>query len=108
MSERRRLPQRRRSETYDIDYRGLKKLHTVTLGYYDDGRIGEVFISAGQSGDVIEAMARDTAVIISIALQLGANIVDIKAALTRDDQDQATSIIAVVVDSMVARQCRDH
>ena len=40
MTARRELPQRRRCETFEIDFGGLKKSHVVTVGYYDDGKPG--------------------------------------------------------------------
>jgi hypothetical protein len=94
------LPQRREAETFDLDFGGLNKAHTITVGFYEDGSIGEVFISGGKSGEIVEAMARDAAVILSMALQYGANLEDIQKAITRDGQDDAQSIIGVVVDKL--------
>lgn len=95
------LPARRYSETFDVEFGGLSKVHTITAGYYDDGRIGEVFINGGKSGEQIEAIARDSAVLLSIALQFGAPMDVIAKALTRDGRDQPTSIICTVVDRLV-------
>lgn len=92
------LPLRRASETFEIDFGGLKQSHTITLGYYADGRIGEVFISGGKSGEQIEAIARDSAVILSMALQHGVPIRTISHAITRDGQGQAQTIVGLVVD----------
>jgi hypothetical protein len=97
---RRILPQRREAETFDLDFGGLNKAHTITVGFYEDGSIGEVFISGGKSGEIVEAMARDAAVILSMALQYGADLVNVKNAITRDGQDDAQSIIGVVVDKL--------
>jgi hypothetical protein len=94
------LPQRRQAETFDLDFGGLAKAHTITIGFYEDGSIGEVFINGGKSGEIVEAMARDAAVILSMALQFGANLEDVQKAITRDGQDDAQSIIGVVVDRM--------
>jgi hypothetical protein len=52
---RRILPQRRSCETFEIDFGGLARGHTITLGFYDDGALGEVFINGGKSGEVVEA-----------------------------------------------------
>ena len=46
---RRILPQRRACQTFEIDYGGLAKSHTITLGFYDDGALGEVFINGGKA-----------------------------------------------------------
>ncbi|MBR0879657.1 hypothetical protein ACVMGC_001059 [Bradyrhizobium barranii subsp. barranii] len=100
MNERRTLPQRRRAETFEVAFGGLSRTHTVTLGYYDDGTIGEVFINGGKSGEVVEAIARDGAVILSMALQSGVALDTIKHAITRDSQGEPSSIIGAVVDQL--------
>jgi hypothetical protein len=100
MTERRILPQRRRSQTFDISFGGLARSHTITAGYYDDGKLGEVFINGGKSGEQVEAIARDGAVILSVALQYGADLNSIKSAITRDEQGAPQSIVGVVVDRL--------
>jgi hypothetical protein len=100
MTERKALPMRRRSETFEIDFGGLKNSHVVTVGYYEDGRPGEVFINGGKSGEAVEAIARDGAVLVSMSLQHGVSLDTIRHALTRDSQDQPSSIIGVVVDRL--------
>jgi hypothetical protein len=97
---RRTLPQRRSCETFEIDFGGLARSHTITLGYYDDGALGEVFINGGKSGEAIEAIARDGAVILSLALQYGAELDNIKSAITRDAQGAPSSIIGAVLDQL--------
>jgi hypothetical protein len=100
MTERHTLPMRRRSETFEIDFGGLNKSHTVTVGYYDDGMPGEVFINGGKSGELVEAIAHDGAVLLSLALQFGASLESIKSAITRDGQDAPQSIVGAVVDRL--------
>ena len=98
--QRRILPQRRRAETFEIAFGGLKSSHIVTLGFYDDGALGEVFINGGKSSELVEAMARDGAVLLSLALQYGADLHNIKSAITRDGQGSPSSIIGAVVDRL--------
>lgn len=98
------LPQRRRSITFTLQWKGLKAPHLITVGHYDDGRIGEVFIGGGKSGEEVEAIARDGAVLLSIALQMGADLDSIVHALTRDSQNQPLSVVGAVVDQLVAFQ----
>jgi hypothetical protein len=100
MTQRRILPQRRRCETFEIAFGGLNRSHTVTAGYYDDGSLGEVFINSGRSGEPVEAIARDGAVVLSLALQYGADLQNIKTAITRDDQGAPTSVVGAVVDRL--------
>jgi hypothetical protein len=50
------------SETFELAFGGLNRSHTITLGFYEDGALGEVFINGGKSGEAVEAIARDGAV----------------------------------------------
>jgi ribonucleoside-diphosphate reductase alpha chain len=95
------LPQRRRSITFTLDWGGLKAPHLITIGHYDDGRIGEVFIGGGKSGEQVEAIARDGAVLLSIAMQMGADLASIRHAITRDSQGQPLSIVGAVIDQLI-------
>ena len=42
------LPQRRPSEPFTFEHAGFD--YRGTIGFYPDGRIGEVFLSAAKSG----------------------------------------------------------
>jgi hypothetical protein len=44
---RRILPQRRYSETFEIAFGGLNRAHTITVGFYVEGSVGEVFVNGG-------------------------------------------------------------
>jgi hypothetical protein len=94
------LPQRRRAETFDLSYGGMAHAFAVTLGFYDDGALGEVFISGAKSGEAVEAIARDGAVLMSLALQHGANLETLASAITRDGQGAPSSVIGAVIDHL--------
>ena len=78
-ANRRNLPQRRASENFDIEFGGIGRAHQITVGFYSDGSIGEVFIDGGKSGQDAEAIARDGAILLSLALQYGAALANIRA-----------------------------
>jgi hypothetical protein len=90
------LPQRRSSTTFELNFWGQK--FAVGIGYYPDGQIGEVFVSADRIGGQVEALARDAAILISIALQFGAPLETIQHALTRGGHGEPLSLAAAVVD----------
>ena len=92
------LPLRRASETFELAFGGLALPHTITIGFYDDGRIGEIFINGGKSGEVVEAIARDSAVVLSMALQHGVPIETIAHAITRNSQGEPQTIIGAIID----------
>jgi hypothetical protein len=100
MTERRALPIRRHCETFEIAFGGLNRSHTITFGYYADFSIGEVFINGGKSGETVEAIARDGAVLLSLALQYGVPLETIRHAITRDGQGAPSSIVGAVVDRL--------
>jgi hypothetical protein len=97
---RRVLPQRRYCETFEIAFGGLNRAHTITAGYYADRSVGEVFVNGGKSGELVEAIARDGAVLLSLALQYGCELDTAKHAITRDSQGAPSSIIGAVIDRL--------
>jgi hypothetical protein len=86
---RRTLPQRRASETFDPRF--WNQNFTITVGRYPDGMIGEVFIDTGKSGADLAHVARDAAVVISLALQHGVSIDAIRHAATRNGSEPAST-----------------
>lgn len=95
------LPSRRAAETFDIEHRGHKA--TVTVGRYDTGKIGEVFITTRHTGSDLESTARDAAVLISIALQHGVPVEVLAHAVTRNGDGSPATILGAVLDRMVER-----
>jgi ribonucleoside-diphosphate reductase alpha chain len=95
---RRILPQRRRAESFDLRF--WNQRFTVTVGFFDDDTIGEVFVDARKTGGDIEAIARDAAVAISLALQHGATVESIREAVTRNGAGEPVSILGAVVDTL--------
>ena len=95
---RRTLPQRRAAETFDLRF--WNQLFTVTIGFYADGRPGEVFIDGCKTGTDIESIARDAGVLLSLALQHGVPPKTIRRAVTRGASDEPASILGAIVDSI--------
>ena len=96
---RHRLPNRRQQMSIDFIHAGLH--FTMGIGMYEDGRIVELFISSNKPGSPIEALARDTAIIMSIGLQYRADLEVIRAALTRGDADGPASLIGAAIDALM-------
>ena len=93
---RRPLPQRRVAVTFEVVHQNMP--FAVTLGFYPDGRIGEVFINGGKTGTAIESIVRDAAVILSIAAQHGTPIETLRHAVTRDGRSAAASVLGAILD----------
>jgi hypothetical protein len=98
MTARERLPNRRQCESFEFLHAG----HPFTLcaGFYADGRIAEIFLSSHKPGSPIEAIARDAAVTVSIALQFGADIETIRTALTRDHDGGPATLLGAALDKL--------
>ncbi len=66
---RKRLPDERRSITHKFSVDGHEGY--ITIGLYDDGKPGEVFITMSKEGSTISGLMDTIATLVSIALQYG-------------------------------------
>jgi hypothetical protein len=98
MIARERLPNRRQRESVEFRHAGLD--FTLGAGFYPDGRIGEIFLSSHKPGSPIEAIARDAAIMASLALQFGVPLDTIRAALTRDHDGGPATLIGAALDTL--------
>jgi ribonucleoside-diphosphate reductase alpha chain len=96
---RERLPNRRPAETFDIAVGGLR--YTTTLGFYATGKLGEIFLVGLKAGSATDTVARDSAVLASLALQAGILPEALLHALVKDSAGRAMSPIGVVLETIV-------
>jgi hypothetical protein len=92
------LPQRRPCDTLDL--RVGSQLYQVTVGFYANGGVGEVFVAGAKCGSDLDAVMRDAAILLSLALQYGVPVETIAHAITRESNGSASSIIGAVVDRL--------
>lgn len=90
------LPQRRNNLTLDYKVRG--RAHAATLGYYDDGRLGEVFITAAKSGSDASIAAQEAAIAASFALQFGCPPEAMRAAMPRNEAGEPEGPLGRLLD----------
>jgi ribonucleoside-diphosphate reductase alpha chain len=95
-TNRRRLENRRNSETFSFECNDLKYLATISR--YPDGTLAEIFISNAKAGSHSDAAAKDAAVICSIALQYGVPLDVLRKALLRDARGTASSPLGAALD----------
>lgn len=96
-----RLPARRASETFVMTHGEIA--FSIGVGLYDDGSPGEVFIHAldkSAKGSAVEALARDAAILISIARQYGAPLDGMRRGVTRDDKGAPATLVGAVLDAV--------
>jgi hypothetical protein len=95
---RRRLPQRRCSETRSLRFRN--RTLTITVGFYPTGEIGEVFTDMARSGEDLAVIANDIPILLSLALQHGVALATIRHAISRDSSGEAASVVGAIIDSI--------
>ena len=106
MSHRRELPQRRLNQTFTFVHeweKGKPFQYRCTVGYYEDGILGEVFLNSLKHDTSLDANARDAAVFLSIALQYGAPLSVLRRAMQRDTEGYAASPLGLALDEIARR-----
>lgn len=102
------LPLRRNAVSFDVQHAfpgGGPQRWLATVGFYHDGRPGEVFVDAPKDLNIIGLLAREAAVLASIALQHGASVDELRAALVRDDDGAPHSVMGTVLDFITQSFC---
>jgi ribonucleoside-diphosphate reductase alpha chain len=90
------LPQRRGSESFETWFEGQQ--FVVTFSCFQDGRLAEVFVNAIKSATLFDHLARDTGLLISLALQHGASADRLAIAVSRDSEERPQGLAGHVLD----------
>lgn len=93
---RERLPQRRAAETVPLEHGGQR--FTVTIGYYPDGRAGEVFTHGFRVGSTVDALIADACILLSMLMQHGVEIDELVPSMNRLGSGEPASVIGAVLD----------
>jgi hypothetical protein len=91
-----RLPNRRASEFFDFTSMGMR--FTASISRDADGNVLELFVDNHKAGSSIGTLVRDAAIILSFALQHGADVEAIRRALCRDSSGRALGPIGTALD----------
>lgn len=100
MTARERLPNRRSSENFTFEFDGLR--FTATVSRFADGRVGELFLNNHKAGNQVDTNARDAAILLSFALQHGADVEAIRKALCRNSQGRALGPLGTALNLLAA------
>ncbi|WP_441268027.1 TSCPD domain-containing protein [Bradyrhizobium sp. 215_C5_N1_1] len=92
------MPNKRRAETITFERDGAR--FEMTVGYYPDGRVGEVFLNADRANSLLDFLMSDAAILASLALQYGAPLDEIMHALKRDTRGIAASPIGAALEQI--------
>ena len=91
------LSGRRQSENLDCEWRSMTL--QVTVGFYEDGRPGEVFVDTTRKrGSEIDIAARDLGLLISLSLQHGCYLKTIRDGVSPD------SLAGTIIGHMIAAE----
>jgi ribonucleoside-diphosphate reductase alpha chain len=91
-----RLSNRRASVSFGFEVNGL--MYTATYSRFPDGRAAEVFLQNHRTNSGADVNARDAAIAASLALQHGADIENLRRALSRDARGNAAGPLGVALD----------
>lgn len=100
MNTRQRLPNRRHNESLSFKCNDLD--YTVTISRFEDGAIGELFLTNAKADSQSDSNAKDAAIIASLALQYGAPLAVIQKALLRDSRGRASTPVGMAIDLITA------
>jgi hypothetical protein len=95
-----RLPDRRAAETVELEHGGSR--FAVTIGFYPDGRPGEVFVHGIRTGSSLDALLADACVVVSCLLQHGVEPRELAHSMGRLGTAEPASIIGAVIDLAAA------
>jgi hypothetical protein len=94
-----RLPNRRLCLTFDFEVAGLH--YIASIGRFENGDIAEIFISNHKINSAADVAARDSAIAASFAFQHGADVEDLRRALSRDSRGVAVGPLGRALDLII-------
>lgn len=100
---RKRLSNRRPHRVEEFVHNNIKYFGQYSFDM-DTQNVSEIFLQAGKAGSPIEAMARDSAVAVSLLLQHGCSLQTLRDALTRTDDGSAAGPLGVLLDIIIIKQ----
>lgn len=93
---RQRLPNRHQNVRYRFQFG--QHHYYADIGFYPNWRVGELFLDSGKAGTEIQHMARDLAVAVSLGLQHGVTIEELRASVTRLDDGSPAGPLGRLLD----------
>lgn len=96
---RERLPNRRDAETITVNWR--EKPIAVAVGFTRNGQALETFARTGRPESDLDASADDVAILLSLLLQHGVKLGEIRHSLGHFHDGTSTSIAGAIVDAAI-------
>jgi hypothetical protein len=98
LARRDKLPQRRGSDTFETWFEGQQFI--VTFSRFENGELAEVFVSAIKTTTLFDHLARDTGLLLSLALQHGAKADRLSGTVSRDSEGRPQGLAGHILDSI--------
>lgn len=70
----------------------------ATVGFYNDGRPGEIFIHPSKTGSDRDISVQESAIAVSFAFQFGVGIGDIRSAMPRTSDGRPEGPVGTLLD----------
>jgi len=93
---RRRLPNRRGHELLSFEHGGFR--YIAGIGRFDGGKLAEIFLNAEKGDSQLAIQASDSAILMSLLLQLGCPAETIAHSLS------VSGVAAAVLDEILAAE----
>ena len=100
MPTRRRLPNRRPHEVFEFE---LGVRYRAGVGYFENGGVAEIFLSANKFDSDLDVHARDSAIAASLALQYGASIEVIYKSMTKNANGAPSGPLGYILRELMRR-----
>ena len=94
-----KLPSRRNSITEDFVHNGME--YIMTIGEHENGKPGEVFVTAKKCDTAIDHIAKDCSVILSHSLQHGIDMKLLAKSMMTDENLEPASVAGVAIKRLV-------
>ena len=99
--KRERLPDRRQSVLLGLEHQGTQ--YSLSVGFFDNGKPGEVFLSGAKVGSDVDGLLADLRVLLSRALQHGDNVAELSTGMGRLGSGEApASIVGAILDRVAS------
>lgn len=100
------LPGRRYCENFPLWLDGRE--HQISLGFYLDGRVAEVFIESARVGTPYNLLMKEAAIALSFALQHGCTVETMRSAMPRTSEGAPEGLLGVLLDRVVEMMPTAH
>ncbi len=98
--ERQPLSSRRKNQSIELAFEGVR--YQITIGFYQNGRIGEVWLNGPRPDSALYHITQDACVLISHLLQRFASPHALFDSLPRAPDGSPASVIGAIIELLMS------